>query len=60
VAKYHLGIPATSANAERCFSYTSRLINATRTNMSTSNIADAFLIKRNFDCVPFTPPPTKK
>jgi hypothetical protein len=55
IAKYHLGIPATSANAERCFSYTNKLISAHRAGMSTKASSNSFLVKRNFDCLPFTP-----
>jgi hypothetical protein len=55
VARYHLGIPATSANAERCFSFTNRLISSHRCGMTSTNTSNVFLINRNIDCLPQTP-----
>jgi hypothetical protein len=59
LAKYYLGIGATAANAERCFSYTNRLLDPTRTQTTTQNAEDTYFVNRNFDLLPSSPLPNK-
>ena len=60
LAKYYLGIPATSANSERCFSYAGDLLDTTRTRMSAGLAEDTFFVNRNFGLLPHTPSKQKK
>lgn len=61
LAKFYLGIPATSANSERCFSFSNRLLSAHRTQMNARVAEDTFFVHRNFNLLPHSPSkPTKK
>lgn len=55
LAKFYLGIPATSANSERCFSFTNRLLCASRTRMNAKVAEDTFFVHRNFELLPQSP-----
>lgn len=55
LARFYLGIPATSANSERCFSFSNQLIGEKRTRMTTRLAADTFFVNRNFDLLPKSP-----
>ena len=60
LAKYYLGIPATSANSERCFSFSNRLLCASRTQMNAKVAEDTFFVHRNFDLLPQSPTKSNK
>jgi hypothetical protein len=55
LAKFYLGIPATSANSERSFSFANRLLNSSRTRMGATLVEDTFFVHRNFELLPQSP-----
>jgi hypothetical protein len=55
LAKFYLGIPATSANSERCFSFSNRLLSASRTRIQANTAEETFFVHRNFDLFPTSP-----
>ena len=60
LAKYYLRIAATSANAKRCFRYTNRPFDPTRSQPSTAhNAEDTFFVNWNFDLLPSSRVPNK-
>ena len=60
IAKFYLGIPATSANSERCFSFSNRLLCASRTQMGAKVAEDTFFVHRNFELLPKSPTKANK
>jgi len=55
LAKFYLGIPATSVNSERCFSFSNRLLSASRTCIQANTAEETFFVHRNLDLLPTSP-----
>ncbi len=60
LAKYYLGIAGTSANSERCFSFTNKMLGPSRSTMKAENVGETFFVNRNFRMLPKSPPPKSK
>ena len=55
LAKFYLGIPATSANSERCFSFSNCLLSASRTCIHANTAEETFFVHCNLDLLPASP-----